>query len=89
MNTRIVKKLHKNDPVTVTESITLDAVTWAHAEDGWICIDYLKLDGPLPGSQPREDGSDLGVIYHTDSLNVRETPYMKASVVGKLKRNDL
>lgn len=89
VNTKIVKKLHKNDPVTVTESITLDAVTWAHAEEGWICTDYLKLDGPLPGSQPREDGSEIGVIYHTDSLNVREKPDMKSKVVGKLKRNDL
>ena len=40
VNTKIVKKLHLNDEVTIEEGIVLDSVQWAHIEGGWVCLDY-------------------------------------------------
>ena len=89
VNTKVVRKLHKNDPVAVTEGIVLDSVQWAHVEDGWVCMDYLQMDGPVPAPRGQEPGGMPGVIYHTDTLNVREESSGVAAKTGELNRNDV
>ena len=89
VNTKIVKKLHLNDEVTIREGIVLDSVEWAHIDGGWVCLDYLKVSGPVPAPQGKEPGGMPGVVYHTDTVNVRAEPNGGAEKVGKLCRNDI
>ena len=89
VNTKIVKKLHINDEVTIREGIVLDSVQWAHIEEGWVCLDYLKVSGPVPAPQGKEPGGMPGVIYHTDTVNVRSEPRGGAEKVSQLNRNDV
>lgn len=89
VNTKVVQKLHLNEEVVISEGIVLDSVQWAHVDGGWVCLDYLKVNGPVPAPQGLEPGGMPGVIYHTDTLNVREEPNGGAAKTGELLRNDV
>ena len=89
VNTKVVKKLHLNQEVTILEGIVLDSVQWAHIDGGWVCLDYLKVSGPVPAPKGREPGGMPGVVYHTDTLNVRAQPNGGAEKTGQLNRNEV
>ena len=40
-----VGELLNGDRVTITEITTVDGVRWGRISDGWICLDYVQLDG--------------------------------------------
>lgn len=84
--TKIVKKLKEGEPITVYETTKLDGSTWCRTDDGWVAMWYVKLDGPLPQSDPAE--GDPGIVYHTGTLNVRKEPSVHSEKVAELKRND-
>lgn len=84
--TKIVKKLKEGDPITVYETTKLDGSTWCRTDDGWVAMWYVKLDSPLPESDPAE--GDPGIVYHTGTLNVRKEPSVHSEKVAELKRSD-
>ena len=85
--TESLKKLKNGTQVTVLDVVTRDGKKWAYLGDGWMSMQYLKLDGPEPEA-PDPALGELACVYNTDSLNVRAEPKGDAEVVGTLKIGD-
>ena len=49
VNSELVTRLSSGTYVTVFEQITKDGAVWGRIEQGWVCMDYIKLE-------PKEDG---------------------------------
>jgi len=43
--------------ITILEHTTVDGKLWGKTDRGWVCLDYVKLDTPLIGSQPETQPS--------------------------------
>lgn len=50
----IVRRIHNGEQVTITEQITIDGMPWGRISDGWICMNYVKLE---------DEGNSQGVRY--------------------------
>ena len=59
--------------VTITEVEEVSGTKWGYMGSGWVCMDYIVLDG--------EDESDTKTIV-ADCLNVRQEPSIYAEIVG-------
>lgn len=43
--------------ITVVEHTSVNGTLWGKTDRGWVCLDYVKLDGPLTGTQPETQPS--------------------------------
>ena len=93
--------LHTNDKVTITEQKTVKGVVWGKIAQGWISLDYVKLDSstttentgstkPTTPSTttPTTTTTITGVIKVSGTLNVRSGAGTSYPAVGKLNNND-
>ena len=70
----------KNQKVSITDFEFVGSTLWGKANDGWVSLDYVKLDAPNNGA--------LAVIKAT-SLNIRKNHGTQYSVVGSYKYGDV
>lgn len=66
-------------PVTITEVQEVNGTKWGYMGSGWICMNYVVLDGESSGSS--ESTSSTKTII-ADCLNVRQSPSLYASIVS-------
>ena len=85
-NTKVVGKRVKGDRVEIYEAVKMEKNYWGRMEDGWITLQYVKLDGPVPAMDPQNGIPAL--VIGTQSLNVRESPSVSAKKVTTLRRYD-
>ena len=72
-----VKKYLKNGAkVTITEVKEVKGTKWGKISSGWICMDYVVLDG-----QKNESTSTTKTVT-ADCLNVRKSASTSAKIVG-------
>ncbi len=48
----VVGYLAYQDRVEVTDHQSAGGALWGKISSGWVCLDYVKLDGPLPSQEP-------------------------------------
>lgn len=85
----IVGYLDCGDRVQVLEKTTSGAMSWGRISNGWICLDYVKLDDastPEPETQP-ETPPVTGTV-NTDDLRIRSGPSTAYSILGYLYTGD-
>ena len=80
----LATKLSNGTAVTVYEQTTVDNASWGRIDQGWVCMDYVRL------SQVQQSGSSIStgasaVVSSSVSLNVRSGPgtiYSKVSTLA-------
>lgn len=70
----------KNQKVSITDFKFVGSTLWGKTNEGWVSLDYVKLDAPNNGA--------LAVIK-ADSLNIRKNHGTQYSVVGSYKYGDV
>lgn len=55
-----VGTVSEGDRVEILYQLTLDDRAWGCTGDGWICMDYVRLDSQPPEGAPPEDSSVVG-----------------------------
>jgi len=71
-----IKKYLKNGTkVTITQQKTVKGTTWGKISSGWVCMDYIVLDGQ------KDDDSNVKTVT-ADCLNVRKSAKSTAKIVG-------
>ncbi len=78
--------MNPGDKVTILETKQVASVTWGRTSQGWISMDYVKLD--KTGSTGGDSGTQTGSVFGTVSVNgflcVRQAPGASSAVVGYL-----
>ena len=74
-----VGSLKAGDRVNILEQFTIGGTKWGCIEKGWICLDYVYLDGTTG------EGSGTGTVNVTDQLNIRSGPGTNYALAGSLK----
>ena len=72
-----IKTLAKGDKVTVKERIKIDGTYWGYASGGWICMDYVFVDGT------KGEGAGTGTVTG-DGVNIRSGPGTGYTIVGSI-----
>ena len=75
-NNAIKRYLTNGTKITVTEEKDVGGTKWGNIGDGWVCLDYVVMDG-----QPQQSPAD-GKTVTADCLRVREAPSTSAKIVG-------
>lgn len=76
----IVTNLSKGTRVEIYEKVTVGSSIWGRIDQGWICLDYVKLDG-------QSDSGSSGTMTKTvtaSSLRIRSGAGTGYSIVGYL-----
>ena len=91
----VVAKLTNGTKVTVYETKTVGSVTWGHVAQGWVSMEYIKLDAAAEppkdnGGKDEEapavtDGTRTGTVTDCDALNVRSGAGTGYTKVGSVK----
>ena len=71
----ILRYLSNGTKVTITEVKDINGTKWGYIGDGWVCMDYIVLDGQ------QEDAADTKTVI-ADCLRVRKDPSTSAEIVG-------
>lgn len=86
----IVGFLDPNAKVTVTEQKTVGSTTWGKIDQGWVSMDFIKLDTveeepeiDTPNQEPEQTPADVRTVTAT-SLCVRKGAGTNYGVVGYL-----
>lgn len=85
-----VKTLAKGDKVTVKERVKIDGTYWGYASGGWICMDYVDVDGET-GSNNNNNNSSATTGNGTvtgNGLYIRSGAGTDYDQVGSLKKGD-
>ena len=75
-NNAVKRYLTNGTKVTITETKEVSGTKWGNIGDGWICLDYVVLDG-----QQSADTSNSKTVT-ADCLRVREAASTSAKIVG-------
>lgn len=61
--------------VTIYEETTVGSMHWGRMDQGWVCMDYIRLTNSGPADEGVPDagteGSRTGVVVNTNALRVR------------------
>jgi len=76
-----VGSLNSGDRVNILEQFTYNGTTWGCIKSGWICLDYVSIDGTSVGDD--ETGTITG-----NNLNIRSGPGTNYTSVGSLDSGD-
>ena len=80
-NHAVKRYLPNGTKITVTEIKDVSGTKWGNIGDGWVCLDYVVMDG-----QTQQTPAD-GKTVTADCLRVRETPSTSAQIVGYYYQN--
>ena len=75
-NNAVKRYLTNGTKVTVTEIKDVSGAKWGNIGDGWVCLDYVVMDG-----QSQQTPADSKTVT-ADCLRVREAPSTSARIVG-------
>ena len=75
-NNAVKRYLTNGTKITVTEIKEAGGTKWGNIGDGWVCLDYVVMDG-----QTQQAPAD-GKTVTADCLRVREAPSTSAQIVG-------
>ena len=73
--------LDKGDRVSILEQFTFNGTKWGCTDKGWICLDYVYIDGTTG------ENSGTGTITG-DGLNIRTGPGTTYGTNGSLNKGD-
>lgn len=76
-----VKSLKYGDRVNILEQFTINGTTWACIKDGWICMDYIYVDGT------EGEGAGAGTVTG-DQVNLRSGPGTGYESKGSVNTGD-
>ncbi len=94
--------LSYGEKVVILERTVVDGMTWGRIADGWICMDYVRLENetkPAPEQKPTEKPqekpeeaekpavTEKGTV-NTEDLRIRTGPSTAYDVVGYLSTGD-
>lgn len=82
--------LGKGDRVEVFEQKVVGAMTWGRIENGWICMDYVRLDEVVqepPVVEPTPPSSVMGTVTGS-GLRIREGAGTGYKTLGYLSKGD-
>lgn len=98
---KIVGNLVNGSTVTITQQKTVDGKVWGRVEKGWICLDYVIMEGETaPNTQPNtnEGGISEGastvfdspktMMVNTCSLRIRGGAGVTNSILGYVSLGD-
>ncbi len=83
-----------NDRVEILEQRTDGGIEWGRITEGWICMDYVKLDGTDQETdketekEPEVTQAVWGTINVNISLNIRKEPSVAAQQVGTYGKDE-
>lgn len=82
--------LAKGTKVEIYEKTTIGSLTWGRIRQGWICLNYVRLDADQSQSGTGGTGSAAakmtGVVTKTDKLRIRSGAGVQNAEVGSLAR---
>lgn len=94
----VVTTLREGTAVTVYQQVTKDGAPWGRIDQGWICMDYIRLNGSLWEGDNNSSGSNsaaptdtvlfTGKVSSTTALRVRSGAGVNNAVVGTLNPGD-
>ena len=88
----VVGYLNTGARVQILQTTSVNGTSWGKIDKGWICMDYVKLDGGNTGSTDNSANagqSVSGTVYNCSSyLNVRNGAGTSYSVVAYLYAGD-
>lgn len=73
--------LNKGDRVNILEQFTMNGTKWGCIDKGWICLDYVYIDGTTG------ENSGTGTVTG-DQVNIRSGPGTNYDRVGSLNSGD-
>ena len=82
-----IKTLAKGDKVTVKERIKIDGTYWGYASGGWICMDYVDVDGETNNNNNTTTTTGNGTVTG-NGLYIRSGAGTDYDTVGSLKKGD-
>ena len=85
-----VKTLSKGDKVTVKERIKVGGTYWGYVTGGWICMDYVDVDGESNTTNNNNNSTATtgnGTVTG-NGLNIRSGAGTDYDKVGSLKKGD-
>ena len=80
-----IKTLAKGEKVTVKERVKIDGTYWGYASGGWICMDYVDVDGETNNNNTTTTGN--GTVTG-NGLYIRSGAGTDYDTVGSLKKGD-
>lgn len=83
----IVRTIAKGTKVTITDTKAVGSVTWGKIADGWISMEYVKLDSTGSTDKPAVT-TQTGTVKVSDSLRVRSGPGTSYAVCGYLNNGN-
>lgn len=91
VNFGIAGSYKKNDKVVITEQKTVNGITWGKTVKGWVCMDYVKLEGTTSGGDTDNSGDTgstgtiTGKVASSAELRIRSGAGTTYGIVGFLK----
>lgn len=82
----IVTVLNKGTSVKVYEQVTKDNAPWGRIEQGWICMNYVKLNDNTQDA-PSDPVVATGTVSAKTNLNVRSGAGTNYGIVGSMSYN--
>ena len=84
-----IKTLAKGEKVTVKERIKVGDTYWGYASGGWICMDYVDVDGETNNNNNNNNTTTTGNGTVTgNGLYIRSGAGTDYDTVGSLKKGD-
>lgn len=83
-----VKTLSKGEKVTVKERIKIDGTYWGYVSGGWICMDYVDVDGETGTTSGGTTTTTGNGTVTGNGLNIRSGAGTDYDLVGSLKKGD-
>lgn len=81
--------LVKGDKVTITQTTTVNGTKWGKISKGWICMDYVKLDGQDDSTDSGTTTNKIGVVVNcSEFLRVRKGPGLDYDHIGYVYPGD-
>ena len=83
-NTRVTR-LAKGTKVTVTDMKMVNGTVWGKISNGWLCLDYVKLNAPTAGCPAIVTASTLNIRSGAGTNNSLQGSYVRGTLVTILE----
>ena len=80
--------LSYGDPVTIYETVTVDATLWGRTENGWVCMEYVSETLETVDTQPPAETQESKIgITSGDYVNVRSGAGTQYDIIDNIRKN--
>ena len=85
-----------NSRIKIYETTEVNGASWGRTDKGWVCMDYVQLDGPLSGGNTGSTGNSGSATTTTSTtatvtagnLNIRKDHTNTSEDIGDLKKGE-